>query len=70
MNLGKYEKALACFLKSEHSKDALPYIINCYREMGDLEQERVFREKLEAHGAESRVKEGRFTAETQRTQRE
>ena len=49
MNLEKYEKALACFLKFEHSRDALPYIINCYRETGDFEQERVFREKLEAY---------------------
>ncbi|MCP4666353.1 MAG: radical SAM protein [Deltaproteobacteria bacterium] len=51
MNLGEYEKALARFLKCEHSKDALPYISNCYREMGDFEKERVFQEKLEAHRA-------------------
>ena len=50
MNMGKYEKALACFLKYEHSKEALPYIITCHRELGNYEKERAFREKLEANG--------------------
>jgi hypothetical protein len=42
MNLGEYEKALACFLKFQGSKEAIHYIAICYRALGDLGKEREF----------------------------
>jgi tetratricopeptide (TPR) repeat protein len=45
MNLGEYEKALACFLKFENSKEAINYIAICYRALGDLGKEREFLKK-------------------------
>ncbi|MGD8758583.1 MAG: hypothetical protein PVH78_06905, partial [Deltaproteobacteria bacterium] len=45
MNLGEYEKALACFLKFEDSKEAINYIAICYRALGDLGKEREFLKK-------------------------
>ncbi|MCD6223947.1 MAG: B12-binding domain-containing radical SAM protein [Deltaproteobacteria bacterium] len=46
MNLGKYDKALSYFLKFQDSKAAVGHIANCYKALGDTQQEMFFLEKL------------------------
>ena len=46
MNLGKYDEALSCLLKFQDSKDAVGHIANCYKALGDTQQEMLFMEKL------------------------
>lgn len=46
MNLGEYEKALFYLKKFQASKEALHYITNCYKALGDIENESMFLNKL------------------------
>ena len=46
MNLEKYLKALAYFLKFQDSKAALYHSANCYRALGDFEKETAFLKKI------------------------
>ncbi len=48
MNLRKYEEALPLFMKFQHSKEALCYIVDCYKALGDLEKELAFLGKLDS----------------------
>ncbi len=46
MNLREYEKALSCFLRFKHSKEAVYYIIQCYEALGDHQNHSTFLGKL------------------------
>lgn len=48
LNLGEPHKALLCFLKFQDSYDAVYYTAQCYKTLGDLEKEAVFRKKLQS----------------------
>ncbi|MBW2619824.1 MAG: radical SAM protein [Deltaproteobacteria bacterium] len=47
MNLGAFETALSFFLKFQHSKQALGFIINCYNALHDFEKASAYQQKLE-----------------------
>ena len=47
MNLAAYKEALSIFLKFQHSKQAIEFIIQCYRSLNDLEKASNFEKKLE-----------------------
>ncbi len=47
MNLGAFETALSFFLKFQHSKQALGFIINCYNALNDFEKASAYQKKLE-----------------------
>ena len=47
MNLGGFETALSFFLKFQHSKQALGFIINCYNALNDFEKASAYQKKLE-----------------------
>jgi radical SAM superfamily enzyme YgiQ (UPF0313 family) len=46
MNSGEYSKALSYFLNFPDSREAVPYIVTCYRALGDFEKEASFLRKL------------------------
>jgi len=46
MNLGEYEKALVYLKEFQDSKEALHHISNCYKALGDTENESLFLTKL------------------------
>ena len=46
MNLGEYDSALSCFLKFQHSRAFVHYIIQCYEALGDHENRSVFLKRL------------------------
>jgi len=48
MNLGEYDKALLYFKKFQDSEEALHYITNCYKALGDSEKESSFLKKLDS----------------------
>ena len=47
MNLGAFETALSFFLKFQHSKQALGFIINCYNALNNFEKASAYQKKLE-----------------------
>jgi tetratricopeptide (TPR) repeat protein len=47
MNVRDFKSALSFFLKFQHSKQALGLIINCYRELNDVEKASTYQKKLE-----------------------
>jgi len=47
MNLGAFETALSFFLKFQHSKQSLGFIINCYNALNDFEKALEYQKKLE-----------------------
>ena len=47
MNLAAYKEALALFLKFQHSKQAIKFIVQCYRSLNDFEKASNFAKKLE-----------------------
>jgi len=47
MNLGAFETALSFFLKFQHSKQTLGFIINCYNALNDFEKASAYQKKLE-----------------------
>ncbi|CAN2039217.1 anaerobic magnesium-protoporphyrin IX monomethyl ester cyclase [Candidatus Magnetomoraceae bacterium gMMP-15] len=48
MNMGMFDNALSVLLKIQNSKDALYYILCCYKELGNHSKEAEFQQKLEA----------------------
>lgn len=46
INLERYDNALSCFLKFRFSRQALSYAANCYRALGDLENESLVLKRL------------------------
>jgi hypothetical protein len=46
MNLGEFEKALACFLEFQDSREALGYIAACHQAMGHTKEASYYLEKL------------------------
>jgi len=48
MNLGAFETALSFFLKYQHSKQALGFIINCYNALNNFEKASKYQKKLES----------------------
>ncbi len=48
MNIGNFRTALSFFLKFQHSKQALGYIVNCYHALNDVENASSFSKKLES----------------------
>jgi len=47
MNLGAFETALSFFLKFQHSKQSLGFIVNCYNALNDFEKASEYQKKLE-----------------------
>jgi len=47
MNLGDFETALSFFLKFQHSKQCLGFIVACYHELNDVENASSYQKKLE-----------------------
>jgi len=47
MNLGAFETALSFFLKFQHSKQFLGFIVNCYNALNDFEKASEYQKKLE-----------------------
>ena len=47
MNVAAYKEALAIFLKFQHSKQAIKFIVQCYRSLNDFEKASNFAKKLE-----------------------
>jgi len=47
MNLGAFETALSFFLKFQHSKLSLGFIVNCYNALNDFEKASEYQKKLE-----------------------
>ncbi|MBW1728119.1 MAG: cobalamin-dependent protein [Deltaproteobacteria bacterium] len=48
MNLGAFETALSFFLKFQHSRQCLGFIVNCYHELNDFEKASAYQQKLES----------------------
>ncbi len=48
MNLGDFETALSFFLKFQHSKQCLGFIVACYHELNDVENASAYQKKLES----------------------
>ncbi|MEA1949735.1 MAG: radical SAM protein [Thermodesulfobacteriota bacterium] len=48
MNLGAFETALSFFLKFQHSRQHLGFIVNCCHALNDFEKASVYQKKLEA----------------------
>ena len=48
MNVRDFKSALSFLLKFQHSKQALELIINCYRELNDVEKASTYQKKLES----------------------
>ncbi len=48
MNLGSYREALPLFLRFQDSKQAIGFIVHCYRALNDFEKASDFQEKLES----------------------
>jgi len=53
MNLREYDKALSCFLKFQHSQEAVYYIAQCYEALGDSKNQSAFLKKLHSLQEES-----------------
>jgi radical SAM superfamily enzyme YgiQ (UPF0313 family) len=49
MNLGEYAEALSIFLKFQNSKQAPPYIAQCYHALGESEKETEILKQLDSH---------------------
>ena len=47
MNLGRFEQALSCLMKFQHSKQVVYYIIHCYKALGDAENEAAFTRRFQ-----------------------
>ncbi len=47
MNLDAFETALSFFLKFQHSKQSLGFIVNCYNALNDFEKASEYQKKLE-----------------------
>ena len=47
VNIGDFKTALSYFLKFQHSKQALSFIVNCYRALNDIEKAATYQKKLE-----------------------
>ncbi len=47
MNLGAFETALSFFLKLQHSKQALGFIVSCYNALNDFEKASAYHKKYE-----------------------
>jgi len=48
MNLGDFETALSFFLKFQHSKQCLGFIVACYHELNDVQNASAYQKKLES----------------------
>jgi len=48
MNLGDFETPLSFFLKYQHSKQCLGFIVACYHELNDAENASAYQKKLES----------------------
>ena len=48
MNLGDFETALSFFLKFQHSKQCLGFIVACYHELNNVQNASVYQKKLES----------------------
>jgi len=48
MNLGAFETALSFFLKFQHSRQYLGFIVNCYHALNDFETASAYQKKLES----------------------
>jgi anaerobic magnesium-protoporphyrin IX monomethyl ester cyclase len=48
MNLGAFETALSFFLKFQHSRQCLEFIVNCYHALNDFEKTSAYQKKLES----------------------
>jgi anaerobic magnesium-protoporphyrin IX monomethyl ester cyclase len=48
MNMGEFKTALPFFLKFQHSKQALSFIVNCYVALNDIEKASFYQNKLES----------------------
>jgi radical SAM superfamily enzyme YgiQ (UPF0313 family) len=48
MNMGEFKSALSFFLKFQHSKQALSFIVNCYVALNDIEKASFYQNKLES----------------------
>ena len=48
MNLGAFETALSFFLKLQHSKQALGFIVSCYNALNDFEKASAYHKKYES----------------------
>jgi len=48
MNLGDFETALSFFLKFQHSKQCLGFIVACYHELNDVQSASAYQKKLES----------------------
>jgi len=48
MNLGDFETPLSFFLKFQHSKQCLGFIVACYHELNDAENASAYQKKLES----------------------
>jgi radical SAM superfamily enzyme YgiQ (UPF0313 family) len=48
MNCGEFTKALSFFLKFKDSKEAVYYIAECYRLLGDVENASIFRQRYQS----------------------
>ena len=48
MNMGDFKTALPFFLKFQHSKQALSFIVNCYDALNDIEKASFYQNKIES----------------------
>jgi tetratricopeptide (TPR) repeat protein len=48
MNMGDFKTALPFFLKFQHSKQALSFIVNCYDALNDVEKASFYQNKFES----------------------
>jgi radical SAM superfamily enzyme YgiQ (UPF0313 family) len=48
MNMGEFKTALPFFLKFQHSKQALSFIVNCYDALNDIEKASFYQNKIES----------------------
>lgn len=48
MNMGEFKTALPFFLKFQHSKQALSFIVNCYDALNDIEKVSFYQNKIES----------------------
>ena len=46
MNLGKFDQALSCLLKFQHSPECIYYIVQCYEALGDRKHHSAFLKKF------------------------
>ena len=46
MNLNRFDEALSIFLEYQTHAHVIPYIIECYKQMGDFENAQIFSAKI------------------------